>query len=55
MATLPREGRLDWIGLRPTRDEPMREVASVVAEAGPAWPGTVTAPGPVAAASAVRP
>ena len=26
MATLPRAGRLDWIGLRPTRDVPMREV-----------------------------
>ncbi len=27
MATLPRAGRLDWIGLRPARDLPMREVA----------------------------
>jgi MOSC domain-containing protein YiiM len=34
MATLPRAGRLDWIGLRPARDQPMREVESVMAEAG---------------------
>jgi MOSC domain-containing protein YiiM len=34
MAALPRAGRLEWIGLRPSRDEPMREVASAVAEAG---------------------
>ena len=26
MATLPRAGRLDWIGLRPARDVPMREM-----------------------------
>lgn len=33
MATLPRAGRLEWIGLRPSRDQPMREVGSVLAEA----------------------
>lgn len=27
MATLPRAGRLEWIGLRPARDVPMQEVA----------------------------
>jgi MOSC domain-containing protein YiiM len=26
MATLPRAGRLEWIGLRPARDVPMQEV-----------------------------
>ena len=31
MATLPRPGRVQWIGLRPAREVPMREVA--VAEA----------------------
>lgn len=34
MATLPRAGRLEWIGLRPARDQPMRAVGSVLAEAG---------------------
>lgn len=34
MATLPRPGRVEWIGLRPARDVPMREVEYVEARAG---------------------
>jgi len=34
MATLPRAGRIEWIGLRPARDVPMREVDAVEAVAG---------------------
>jgi MOSC domain-containing protein YiiM len=34
MATLPRAGRVEWIGLRPARDVPMREVAAAEAVAG---------------------
>ena len=34
MATLPRAGRVEWIGLRPARDVLMREINEVVAEAG---------------------
>ena len=34
MATLPRAGRVEWIGLRPKRDVPMREVQAVDAIAG---------------------
>lgn len=34
MANLPRAGRLDWIGVRPRRDVPMRELDSVQAAAG---------------------
>ncbi len=34
MANLPRPGRVEWIGLRPARDVPMREVAEVLASAG---------------------
>lgn len=34
MATLPRAGRVDWIGLRPERDVVMDEVDEVVAETG---------------------
>ena len=34
MANLPRPGRVEWIGLRPRRDVPMREVAEVQASAG---------------------
>jgi MOSC domain-containing protein YiiM len=34
MATLPRPGRVQWIGLRPARDVAMREVAGVEAVAG---------------------
>jgi MOSC domain-containing protein YiiM len=34
MATLPRAGRVEWIGLRPARDVDMREVADVLADAG---------------------
>ena len=34
MATLPRPGRVQWIGLRPARDVPMDEVATVDAIAG---------------------
>ena len=34
MANLPRAGRVEWIGLRPRRDVPMREVAQVEAVAG---------------------
>lgn len=34
MATLPRPGRVEWIGLRPARDVAMREVAAADAVAG---------------------
>ena len=34
MATLPRPGRVQWIGLRPARDVAMREVADAEAIAG---------------------
>lgn len=34
MATLPRTGRVEWIGLRPKRDVPMREVQAVDAITG---------------------
>ncbi len=34
MATLPRAGRVEWIGLRPGRDMAMDEVAEVVARTG---------------------
>jgi MOSC domain-containing protein YiiM len=34
MATLPRSGRIEWIGLRPRREVPMDEVGQVVAETG---------------------
>jgi MOSC domain-containing protein YiiM len=34
MATLPRAGRVEWIGLRPMRDIPMQEVVQAVAHAG---------------------
>ena len=34
MATLPRHGQVNWIGLRPARDVPMQEVAMVEAQAG---------------------
>lgn len=34
MATLPRPGRVSWIGLRPARDVPMNEVAGADAVAG---------------------
>lgn len=34
MATLPRAGRVEWIGLRPKRDVVMAEVDEVVAETG---------------------
>ncbi len=34
MATLPRPGRVEWIGLRPARDVAMREVAAAEAVAG---------------------
>ena len=34
MATLPRAGRVQWIGLRPARDVPMLEVGQVQAVAG---------------------
>ena len=34
MATLPRAGRVEWIGLRPGKAKPMREVDEVVATAG---------------------
>jgi MOSC domain-containing protein YiiM len=33
-AQLPRAGRVDWIGLRPARGAPMREVASAAAADG---------------------
>jgi MOSC domain-containing protein YiiM len=34
MTRFPRAGRVSWIGLRPARDVPMREVASVEALTG---------------------
>lgn len=34
MATLPRSGRVQWIGLRPARDVPMHAVARAEANAG---------------------
>ncbi|MEI2428988.1 MOSC domain-containing protein [Lysobacter yananisis] len=34
MATLPRPGRVEWIGLRPARGQAMREVEQALAEAG---------------------
>lgn len=34
MTRFPRAGRVSWIGLRPARDVPMREVASVEALSG---------------------
>jgi MOSC domain-containing protein YiiM len=34
MATLPRPGRVAWLGLRTARDVPMREVAAAEAVAG---------------------
>jgi MOSC domain-containing protein YiiM len=34
MANLPRAGRVEWIGLRPRRDVPMREVEEAQALAG---------------------
>jgi MOSC domain-containing protein YiiM len=34
MATLPRPGRVEWIGLRPARGQAMREVAEVEAVTG---------------------
>lgn len=34
MARFPREGRVRWIGLRPARDVPMREVGQALARAG---------------------
>lgn len=34
MANLPRAGRVEWIGVRPARDQFMHEVAEVFAEAG---------------------
>lgn len=34
MATLPRDGRVEWIGLRPARDVPMRVVDGVDGVAG---------------------
>lgn len=34
MATLPRAGRVEWIGLRPKRDVPMQEVGQAQAQAG---------------------
>jgi MOSC domain-containing protein YiiM len=34
MATLPRAGRVEWIGLRTAREAPMREVDAVDAVAG---------------------
>ncbi len=34
MATLPRPGRVEWIGLRPARDQAMREVTQAEAVAG---------------------
>ena len=33
-AQFPRAGRVDWIGLRPARDVPMREVESADAQVG---------------------
>lgn len=34
MATLPRAGRVEWIGLRPQREVAMREVEQVLAQSG---------------------
>lgn len=34
MATLPRAGRVEWIGLRPAREAPMTEVSAAEAVAG---------------------
>lgn len=34
MTRFPRSGRLEWIGLRPARDVPMRDVVSVQAAGG---------------------
>ena len=34
MATLPQVGRVDWIGLRPARDQPMQEVVAAKATTG---------------------
>ncbi|RZA37153.1 MAG: MOSC domain-containing protein [Lysobacteraceae bacterium] len=34
MANLPQVGRVDWIGLRPARDKPMREVEAADAVTG---------------------
>jgi len=34
MATLPRAGRVEWIGLRPSRDVPMHEVEHAIATTG---------------------
>jgi MOSC domain-containing protein YiiM len=34
MAPLPRNGRVDWIGVRPGRDEPVIERDEVIAETG---------------------
>ena len=34
MATLPRPGRVEWIGLRPARDLPMVVVGEAMAQAG---------------------
>ena len=34
MATLPRSGRVEWIGLRTQRDVPMREVDQAMAQTG---------------------
>ena len=34
MANLPRAGRVEWLGLRPRRNVPMREVAQALAVAG---------------------
>jgi MOSC domain-containing protein YiiM len=34
MTQFPRAGRVEWIGLRPARDVPMREAGEVEAEAG---------------------
>lgn len=34
MATLPRSGRVEWIGLREQRDVPMREVDQAMAQTG---------------------
>lgn len=34
MATLPRRGRIEWIGLRPAREQAMRAVQEAVASTG---------------------
>ena len=34
MATLPRQGQVEWIGLRPAREQPMTEADAVEAVAG---------------------